>query len=428
MEDGFDNLAEYLDDPSLSNDSLWDPCQVPTGNPVLPRIDSIGLDVHEIMESGDVTVSWVTQCADTVRLEPGAQTVAAAGSQAFTGIAESTWFTIIAANANAQVMKSDEVEVYELFQSNDYDTGNQRVRRVVDGVERLFIYGPGGGVLAELDSVGDPIVEYVYLEGEPLAQIHGAPGASSTYYVHASHLGTPELMTGGSAGGPQDVAWEAKTYPFGDEFSTYAATGVTQSAGFPGQLTDQDSRLSYNWHRYYDPSLGRYISADPIGQAGGVNVYSYALNNPVRYIDPFGLEFRVVGRPGPARDRVQAALERFRSTPRGQEIEAAAPDTDIVVNDRGWNQFNRPGLPGDILIDPDAPACVETEDGPQDTPLEARIAHEGGHALGDHDDGPGGMNNVNRNENPVRSALGYPERTKYPFPSGDQGCTCSEPR
>jgi len=56
---------------------LWDPCQVPTGNPVLPRIDSIGLDVHEIMESGDVTVSWVTQYADTVRLEPGAQTVSA---------------------------------------------------------------------------------------------------------------------------------------------------------------------------------------------------------------------------------------------------------------------------------------------------------------------------------------------------------------
>jgi RHS repeat-associated protein len=48
-------------------------------------------------------------------------------------------------------------------------------------------------------------------------------------------------------------------------------------------------RVLYNWHRYYDPSLGRYISADPIGQAGGVNLYNYAGNNPARFIDPFGL-------------------------------------------------------------------------------------------------------------------------------------------
>ncbi|HPG27402.1 MAG TPA: RHS repeat-associated core domain-containing protein [Myxococcota bacterium] len=44
----------------------------------------------------------------------------------------------------------------------------------------------------------------------------------------------------------------------------------------------------YNWHRYYDPSLGRYISADPIGQAGGVNVYNYGFNNPLTYVDPNG--------------------------------------------------------------------------------------------------------------------------------------------
>ena len=46
----------------------------------------------------------------------------------------------------------------------------------------------------------------------------------------------------------------------------------------------------YNRFRYYDPGIGRYVSADPIGQAGGVNVFPYARNNPARFLDPFGLE------------------------------------------------------------------------------------------------------------------------------------------
>jgi RHS repeat-associated protein len=44
-----------------------------------------------------------------------------------------------------------------------------------------------------------------------------------------------------------------------------------------------------NWHRTYDPGTGRYLTADPIGQAGDVNLYSYALGNPVTRADPAGL-------------------------------------------------------------------------------------------------------------------------------------------
>ncbi len=46
--------------------------------------------------------------------------------------------------------------------------------------------------------------------------------------------------------------------------------------------------IVYNLNRYYDPQLGRYITSDRIGLAGGANTYSYALQNPVRYVDPDG--------------------------------------------------------------------------------------------------------------------------------------------
>ena len=57
---------------------------------------------------------------------------------------------------------------------------------------------------------------------------------------------------------------------------------------FPGQYFDEESGLHYNRFRYYDPQTGRFISPDPIGIAGGLNTYRYALN-PLRSIDPFGL-------------------------------------------------------------------------------------------------------------------------------------------
>ncbi|RQV04645.1 RHS repeat-associated core domain-containing protein [Burkholderia cenocepacia] len=46
--------------------------------------------------------------------------------------------------------------------------------------------------------------------------------------------------------------------------------------------------MRYNRYRYYDPVLGRFVSRDPIGLAGGLNAYQYA-PNPIEWIDPLGL-------------------------------------------------------------------------------------------------------------------------------------------
>ena len=87
--------------------------------------------------------------------------------------------------------------------------------------------------------------------------------------------------------------WEAYVTPFGDASVNEDVDGdgvkVVMNIRQPGQYFDWESGFYYNYYRYYDPETGRYITSDPIGLRGGINTYSYVLNNPLNWIDPLGL-------------------------------------------------------------------------------------------------------------------------------------------
>jgi RHS repeat-associated protein len=71
--------------------------------------------------------------------------------------------------------------------------------------------------------------------------------------------------------------------------STTKVSTVLPDFNYTGLYRHGPSNLDMAVHRFYDPDLGRWISRDPIGEEGGLNLYTYVENNPLNVIDPLGL-------------------------------------------------------------------------------------------------------------------------------------------
>jgi RHS repeat-associated protein len=161
-----------------------------------------------------------------------------------------------------------------------YNGVGQRMMKVTQTGTRIFHYDLSGHLIAETNQSGQVLGEYIYLGGQLLAMIR--PGEVA-YYFHNDHLGTPQVLTNDS----QSIAWKAAYTPFGEAVASIQT--VENPFRFPGQYYDQETGLHYNYFRYYNPQTGRYLTPDPIGLEGGINLFSYVKGNPVNKIDRLGL-------------------------------------------------------------------------------------------------------------------------------------------
>ena len=137
---------------------------------------------------------------------------------------------------------------------------------------------------------------YVYEEDgyTPLARIDTDRDAKSTafYYFHCNATGMPEELTDAEG----NVLWRARYATWGkvvfENTTLHAPKGFAQNLRMQGQYHDREADLYYNTFRYYDYDTGRFTTQDPIGLAGGENLYQYA-PNPLAWIDPWGwMRFR----------------------------------------------------------------------------------------------------------------------------------------
>ena len=165
-----------------------------------------------------------------------------------------------------------------------YNALGQLIEKSGNGGTTLLVYDEAGHLLGEYSSTGALIQETIWIGDLPVATLQITGGVLTTYYVHADHLGTPRKITR-----PSDNAlmWRWDPDTFGSVAPT--STGITYNLRFPGQYSLPESGLYYNYFRTYDPQMGRYIEADPIGLKGGINPYAYVNGNPISRIDPLGL-------------------------------------------------------------------------------------------------------------------------------------------
>ena len=159
----------------------------------------------------------------------------------------------------------------------------QRVSEAFSGNTTHYIHDVRGNVIAEADgSTGTTTMEYVWMEGELLAQIDGS---GNIVYVHNSQVGAPQKITNPS----RTLVCDQIREPFGEIYSTPTSTTPTNWR-FPGQYANANNSLSHNGARDYDPSIPGYVEADPMGLSAGPNLFAYAGQNPMQATDPWGLE------------------------------------------------------------------------------------------------------------------------------------------
>jgi RHS repeat-associated protein len=110
-------------------------------------------------------------------------------------------------------------------------------------------------------------------------------GTPTVTYIYTDPQGTPLAET--DALGNVTATFDYR--PYGSQ----ALGTPPKGPGYTGHVNDPDTGLVYMQARYYDPAVGRFLSADPVAsQAGNLinfNVYSYASSNPVRKVDPSGM-------------------------------------------------------------------------------------------------------------------------------------------
>lgn len=166
----------------------------------------------------------------------------------------------------------------------------------------LFLY-EDWNMIAELDALNNSAVIRTYVWGLDLSgSFQGAGGVGglllTNFFTASGSLLTAHASTydgNGNVIGLVDIATGLKsaTYEYNAFGETIISDGSSADANlfrFSTKYTDAETGLLYYGFRYYNPTTGRWLNRDPLGETGGLNVYGMVDNDPIGSVDPVGLE------------------------------------------------------------------------------------------------------------------------------------------
>ncbi len=138
------------------------------------------------------------------------------------------------------------------------------------------------------------------------AQVGGGAGsggldAGDYVYTHDANGNVGQVINWSQdVTSPPSNDWDASRLaahyeyaPFGGVLSQSGSYAAANPFRFSTKYWDDETGLGYWLYRYYSPTLGRWISRDPIGEEGGVCLYTFAANSPVIAIDPLGRDYHI---------------------------------------------------------------------------------------------------------------------------------------
>lgn len=145
-----------------------------------------------------------------------------------------------------------------------------------------FLYA-GGAPVVEMDDSGVVTAVNTFGPTGLLSRREGPLASGTSKFYTFDPQGNVSQVLGASGSVTSTQLYDA----FGSSIYGTAAYPYGSGGRF-GYYTDQETNLALLGHRYYDPEEGRFLNRDPIGYAGGMNLYGYTGNNPVNSADPSG--------------------------------------------------------------------------------------------------------------------------------------------